>query len=338
MPAPAQIITHPSFIEPGHIMPYAQASGAFDAVAGGLPQVKLGEGDLLVYARRLDIRTRIAGGQMAYNQLPSIAITPSYISTPTALMRVRAEWDHHDENSYARQGINLPDAMRYGTLQAHAQFVRNALLYGINAANGEGLLNAAGATAVNVPADTNGHSTVTTIDSGQFIQFLLQFVQALKTRTNQLGMPRKIVIVAPQRVLGQFEFGVVQLTEYQRPGAGSATGRSELEQILKDNKDSLLWAYDDTLIGKGSGGTDAILIVMPEVERPVGPTGWNTNEFAALMPSLDACTIMYTDMAAPREIYAPLTAGGTDMVSERRITAGWGIRPESITVASIAYP
>jgi hypothetical protein len=40
--------------------------------------------------------------------------------------------------------------------------------------------------------------------------------------------------------------------------------------------------YDDTLIGAGAGGTDAVVITIPEVEVPMVNSTVNTNEFAKL--------------------------------------------------------
>ena len=72
--APSFEIVSPSFIEPGIIMPYFQASGAFGLLGGGAPLNKLSEGDLYVYMKAINIRTRIAAGQSSYNQLPSISV------------------------------------------------------------------------------------------------------------------------------------------------------------------------------------------------------------------------------------------------------------------------
>ena len=102
------------------------------------------------------------------------------------------------------------------------------------------------------------------------------------------------------------------------------------------NDDTVIWVYDDTLIGKGAGGHDAVLIVMPEVKKPQG-SKINTNEFAKLAPGMEACTLMYCDMAAPREIPTPLPGGAIDVLSEWRITSGWGVRPETITIISMQF-
>jgi len=336
--APAFVTVNPSFIEPGLLLPYSQESGAFETLAGGQPLTRLGEGDLFVYMRRIELRTKVAGGQSAYNQLPSISAALSMISTPSYLLRVRAEYDHHDTAAAGRWGTDIVDVHRLGMRQGHFQMARSALLYGFNPANGEGLMNTQGATAVNLPPDSGGNTTVVTYDNGAMGVFLLTQINALKTRTNQLGIGHKFTILGPQRVMGAMEYqNIVQLTQFQRAGAGSTTTVGMLRDVLAMNDDELTWAYDDTLIGKGAGGADAIVITMPEVEKPKRQNRIATNEFAKLAPGIDACTLQYCDMAAPREIPTPLPGGAIDILSEWRITSGWGVRPEAITVLSVPY-
>lgn len=335
--APAFVTVNPSLIEPELILPYAQASGAFDLIEGGEPRVKLSEGDLYVYMKRVDLRTQMAAGPASYNSLPGVTITLSQISTPTYLLQVRSIYNHHDTAAAQQWGVGLPEAYRLGMRQGHFQLARSALLYGFNPQNGEGLLNASGATAVNLPPDSQGNDTVITYDNGEMAFFLLSLIGALKTRTNQMGIGRKFCICGPQRTLEQFEYpGIVQLTQYQRAGAGSATVAGLVQDIVMKNGDTLLWTYDDTLIGKGAGGTDAVILTMPEVEKPT-EDGINTNEFAKLSPGNNACITMYADQAAPKEITSPMAGGATDVLSEWRITSGWAIRSEAITIISMQY-
>lgn len=335
--ASSWVQVNPSFVMPEILLQYQQASGAFDLLAGGDPQVRLGEGDLYVYIKKFDLRTKVAAGQSAYNSLPSASITTSMISTPTYLIRTRAEYDHHDTAAMGRWGASIVEAQRLAMRQGIFQQMRSGLLYGFNASNGEGLLNTNGATDVTLPADTNGNDTVVTYDNGQMATFLLTQVSAAKTRMMQLGMPTRVAIVGPQRVLGAFEYqNIVQLTSYQRTGGGTNTTKGTIQDILSENGDELIWNYDDTLIGKGDGGTDAVLIVIPEVKKPDGGQ-INTNEFAKLSPGLTACALMVCDMAAPREIPTPLAGGAIDVLSELRTTPGYGVRPEAITVVSMQY-
>jgi hypothetical protein len=335
--SPAFVQVHPSYMMPDTLMPYSQASGAFDLLASGAPLIRLADGDLYAYIKRVDLRTRMAAGQSAYNQLPGVSFAMSQISAPTYLLRVRAEYDHHDTAAMARWGLSIVDAHRLGMRQATFQLMRNALLYGFNPANGEGLINASGATAITLPADSAGNTTVVTYDNGQMAFFLISQISAIKTRTNQLGIGRKFVVVGPQRTLGAMEYqNIVQLTSYQRPGAGSQSTAGVVKDVLEMNDDEIVWAYDDTLIGKGAGGNDAIIIVMPEVEQPKGAR-INTNEFAKLTPSLEACTLMLADMAAPREIPVPLAGGAIDVLAEQRCTSGWAVRPEALTIVTMQY-
>lgn len=336
--APAYTTVNPSMMLPEIILPYSQASGAFDLLPNEEPRVILGEGDMAIYIRRLDLRTRMSTGQSAANQLPSVDIVVSQISTPTYLQRVRSEYDHHDTAAAGRNGFSLVEAMRLGTQQAHANNARTALLYGYNPVNGEGILNANGATTLNLPSDSYGNDTVTTYDNGQMAFFLMGQVEAIKVRTNNLGIGNEFVIVGPQRVLGTFEYNVVQVVQYQRPGAGTTSTAGVVKEVLLTNGDKLIWAYDDTLIGKGAGGLDAVIICMPKVKKPAGNRMFNTNRFAELAPGLEATVDQFCDMAAPREITVPLPGGAVDTVSELRITSGYPMRPEAVTVISMQYP
>lgn len=335
--APAFVTVNPSYIEPGLLLPYAQASGAFDLIAEGQPLARLGEGDLFVYMKQMQLRTQMAAGQSAYNSLPSIATTMSMISTPTYLLRVRGEYDHHDTAAMNRWGVSIESAQRLGMRQGHFQLMRSALLDGFNPASGEGLLNTAGATATTLPPDSNGNTTVLTYDNGQLGIWLLAQLSALKTRTMQLGLGQEITICGPQRILGAMEYqNIVQLTQFQRPGAGTQTTAGMFKDVAGENGDEIIWTYDDTLIGKGAGGTDAVIMSMPKVKKP-SIRGVNTNEFAKLAPGIEACALMYCDMAAPREIPTPLPGGAIDVLSEIRVTSGWAVRPEAITIMSMPY-
>lgn len=335
--AASYVTVNPSYMAPDIILPYSQASGAFEAIADRQPLARLSEGDLYVYLKRMDIRTKVAAGQSAYNSLPSISTVMSMISTPSYLLRVRGEYDHHDTAAMGRWGVSIVEAQRLGMRQGHFQLARQALLYGFQPQNGEGLLNTQGATHVALPPDSDMHDTVVTYDPGQMGVFLLTQFSALKTRTNQLGIGHSFTILGPQRVLSAFEYqNIVQVTSFQRQGAGSTSTAGMVKDVLEMNNDEITWAYDDTLIGKGAGGTDAIIITMPEVKKPNGGK-INTNEFARLAPGMEACALMYCDMAAPREIPTPLPGGAIDVLSEWRITSGWGVRPEAITIISMQY-
>ena len=103
-----------------------------------------------------------------------------------------------------------------------------------------------------------------------------------------------------------------------------------------ENGDQLTWAYDDTLIGKGYNGADLVILTMPEVDVPKGGV-INTNVFASLKPANAVCTTQYCDMAAPREIVSPMPAGATHVMTEWRLSAGWGVRGEATTLISMIY-
>jgi len=329
---------HPSLVEPGVLNRINQVSQFIRLVAGGAPRIMLTAEDLFVYVHTLDMRGQAATNQNAANLLPGATLRLGYISTPTYRVRAHAEWDHHDAANMARNNVNIVEGYRRANRQTIYQTLRNLALYGFNSNLSEGFLNTPGATATNLPPDTFGNDSVRTYDNGQMAIFLMNVILQLKIRTFQYGRPRRFVFLGPQRVIAQFQsLNIVQLTSYQRIGSGSATTAEMVAEIAKRTEgDVIEWCYDDTLIGQGAGGTDAVICMMPEVEQPSGPE-WDTNEFARIEPNLAGCAFQYADMAAPLEITVPLALGAVDTMYEIRSTPGWCVRSEAETIISFPY-
>ena len=63
---PSYVTVNPHYMEPGIILPYSQASGAFATIAQGQPLPRLSDGDLQVYMKKIDIRTQVAAGNAAF--------------------------------------------------------------------------------------------------------------------------------------------------------------------------------------------------------------------------------------------------------------------------------
>jgi len=335
---PAVKIVEPSFKEPELFIQFQQASGYVALLEGEKIRVRLAEDDLVVYAKQLNIRTKIMGSQATANELPGVDISANLFNTNTYQFRSRAQYDHHDVAAGARWAVAVPEAYRLGLRQAHFQQARDIALFGMQPQYGEGFLNAPGSFAVNLPPDQYGNTTIQTYDNGQMAFFLANQVGLIKQRTLQLGIGRRFVFLGPQRSMLQFEYNIVSLTQYQRTGAGTASTVEVLKAILLANDDELVWAYDDTLQGAGgSANADVIIIAMPEVEVPAGPDALNTNVFATLQPNNPTCLTQYSDMAAPREIISPLPAGATDVVTELRLTPGWAPRSAALTILTANY-
>lgn len=323
----------PHFQEPGLILTWNQPSGAFELLAGGNPKNTLGQNDKFVYISALDIRTDAAAAQAAFNLLPSATFNASLYSTPTYLVATRAIYDHHQTADAAEWNVSLPKAQELGGRQGIFQFVRSALLYGINASNGEGLLNSANATSVTLPPDSYGNDTTVTYDNGEMVFWLAGQAQQAAANIYQGG--KHVIFVGPQRVLMPWSMqDIVQLTSYQRTGAGSNSVAATLQDILQRAGYTVDFFFDDTLQGKGAGGTDMVILSIPEIEE-LDSFDINTNEFAELTPSMKAVNVLYSDMPAPRKISTPIADGGITERYELRITSGWNLRPEALFLLSM---
>ena len=336
---PSQVKAHPSFSEPDLILTYAQPSGAFATLADGKPRVKLEPDDLYVYVNTLDLRTDSKASQSSFNAYPSASLVANYISTQTYRIGCGAIYNRDDMQAASRYAISLPHAQDFAIKQGLFQQIRNGLLYGFTPANGEGLLNASGATAVTLPPDSYGNTNILTYDNGQFAIWLLAQVQALKTSMFQYGydIHNKIVILAPQRILGTLMTqNIVQVTSYQRPGAGTATTLEVVKDVLQELGDQLEWHFDDTLIGKGAGGSDMMILTIPEVETPRIP-GVNTGLFNEVKPSMNDVNLLYADVAVPVKIQSPMPNAAIREVQEIRVTSGWNARGAGVYLLSVPY-
>jgi hypothetical protein len=333
----ARTLVHPHHYEPGLIITQSQASGYMDVLAGEGLRVQLGPIDKVVYANRLDVRTQIAANQATHNALPGATLTADFIQTATYTVRQRNEYNEFDVAEAGEYNVALPMAYRYAQRQGAFQFIRNAGLYGVNAANSEGLINTPGATTSNLPPDSFGNTTLRTYDAGQLAIWFNGVIQAGLSRMFLMGTPVRVVILGPQRILGTMQLqDIIQLTSYQRPGAGTATTAQTITTINKEFGYTVEWAFDDTLIGQGgSATTDAVLVVFPELNVPT-MGGINTNEFAMVAPNISGNTLQYSDVIAPVEVTTPIPEG-LDVTSTMRVSAGWCIRSQAITIAQIPY-
>ena len=333
----AREILHPSHYEPGLIVTQSQASGYRTTLAGGGLRVQLGPIDKAIYANVLDVRTQVNANQATHNALPGVSLTGSIIQAGTYTIRQRNEYSGFDVAEAGEYNVALPMAYRYGQRQGAFQFIRNAGLFGVNAANSEGLLNTPGATTVNLPPDSWGNSLLPNYDAGQLAIWFNGVINAGLTRMFQFGTPLRVVILGPQRVLGTMQTqDIVQLTSFQRPGGGSATTAQEITSVMGEFGYSIEWAFDDTLQGQGgSSSIDVVLVCFPELNIPTMPE-MNTNEFAMVAPNIGGNILQYSDVTGPVEVTTPVP-GGLDVESTMRVSAGWVIRPQAITIATIPY-
>ncbi|EOC9629719.1 hypothetical protein [Enterobacter ludwigii] len=334
--APAITRVDPSMVMPEIVMQYSMASGAFDILPGGAPAVKIGSSDLSVYQKYMRMTSQAFVGQSLPGQLVSSSVTGGYDQMRTWRISTRSQYSYLDTDAASRWGYSLTEALRLANRQGHAQQLRNMLLYGIEAKNNEGVVHSPNALTVNLGNDSQGNSGYRTWDNGELAIFMLDLISTQKTKMMLLGQPLCTVVLAPQRFIQSLSWtGVVQLTSYQRPGAGSATIAEMIIGIAEGvNGDKIVFCQDDTLIGKGAGGSDLVLITNPELAVPDAQKNINTNIFATLTPNQQAVNMMFTDVAAPTEIPSPMPDGGVTTLYTERATPGWNLRPEGLTLLS----
>lgn len=337
--APAYKILNPSMMLPDIAMQYSMVTGAFELLPGNKPEVKIGSNDLLVYQKTLRMTHQNTLSQSLPNQLASSSVIAGYTQMKTYRIATRSQYGLYEDEAAGDWGYSLPEALQLAARQGMAQTLRTLLLYGMIASDGEGIINAPGATTINLGADTHGATSYTKWDSGELAQALLGYIAALKIRMLMLGQPTRIVVCGPQRFLSQLSYtGIVQLTSYQRPGAGTSTAGNVVQTIAGDAAgDDVVFTVDDTLVGRGAGGSDLIIISAPVLNVPANDASINTNVFASLTPNQRAVNQMFCDVAAPTEVSTPIPDGGLTTIYTLRATPGWNLRSEGVTLLSAIY-
>jgi len=329
----------PSFMQPQILMQYTQKTGAWDLLPERKPDVRLGTTDLVAYQRSLRVSTQTQVGQSMSARLPSTSIVPGYDQMKTYRIACRSQYAMFDEEAARNAGYSLVDANRLAAHQGIAQTMRNLLLYGFDASNNEGVMNSPNSNRHNLPADSHGATGYNAYDNGELFQFLLNEIAIIKSGMMMIGVPLRFTILAPQRFISKLSYGgIVQLTSYQRIGGGSETISAAIKEVtMRAGGDEVVFSVDDTLIGQGAGGTDAIIIAVPELRINPAQIAFDTNIFATLTPNQQAVNTMLCDMAAPMEVVSPIADGGTTTIYTIRSTPGWCLRGQGATILSASF-
>lgn len=344
--APARFTVNPSFTSPRALVSQSVRSGFMHLFPNGRPDVKLTEGAKAVYVPIYDIRTLAKGAQTGVNELPSVQINASLISTPVYEQKIRVVYSREDLNAAASWQLSLANAYSLAMRQGHFQLLRDIALFGFNPQSGEGLLNSAsGTVSESLPADSQGHTTLDAYDAGEAFQAFLRAINGRLNACNLLGVsaqynaggpPVRVVILAPQRVLGLMASRVVELTSYQRPGAGSASITQSIIDVMKGSNVEVIFAPDDSLKGRGTNNTDAVVLTIPELPDMGAQGAFDTNIFGDEYESQErGCNALFVDRDLPAEITGPIGAEGTDLVSFMSSTAGWSLRGEATAILSV---
>ena len=106
-----------------------------------------------------------------------------------------------------------------------------------------------------------------------------------------------------------------------------------MKSVMEWNGKDIEFYVDNTLEGKGDGGTDGIILAIPELVDQTD-SAFNTNVFASLQPNITANIVQMCDTPEPVFKTVPLSLDNNEIMSEQKIIPAWGLRPEAITFIS----
>lgn len=343
---------NPSFTLPGVLIRQTQKSAYRHILAGGLPEVRLGPIDYVVYLNVLDLRTENTAGQSGINDLPAVALKNRLIQAPTYQSRIRNVYDFQEPDRAAALNVPFIDAIRKGHWQAHNQFLRYAALWGHMPENGEGILT--NAAQVDLPPDSQGTKTIHGYIAGDFVNTVLVLISKIKTRTRQVQVsgaaaresaPLPVTILTSPAVKAWMDARQVNFTQYAEAGSTDNITDNLITKSAKQNV-ALTIGVDPTMAGKGPKATtpgtqnDPLHICIPNLPETGNEDGdFDTNEFGdKFINQARLCNAQYVDLAAPGERQRPDSGFDSDFSSWRRFTPGWPVRPESNIVLNVPVP
>lgn len=330
----AKIQAQPSYTMPGMVVQQSLVSGFTGLLGGGSVQARLNSSDVAVYMQSLKFKANSVISQNPANSLPSgVEFMPEMRSIPTYFIRAKAEYDSHDVAAAGNWNVSLEAAIKLALKQSHFERIRDAALYGVNASNKEGILNAPGISTATLPADSHANTGFIDYDNGELLVWILNRINDITSRTFTSGAPVRLVFLMPVRLLNKLTTGIVQLVTYQRTGSGSDSVQGTLQSVMEWNGKTLEFYVDNTLIGKGDGGNDGIILAIPELVDQAD-SAFNTNVFASLQPNVTANIVQMCDTPEPVFYTVPLSMQNNEIMSEQKIIPAWGLRPEAITFIS----
>jgi hypothetical protein len=330
----AKIQAQPSYTMPGMIVQQSLVSGFTGILGGGNVQARLNTTDVAVYMQSLKFKANSVISQNPANSLPNgVDLLPEMRSIPTYFIRAKAEYDSHDVAAAGNWNVSLDAAIKLALKQSHFERIRDAALYGVNAGNNEGILNAPNIGTAALPADSHANDGWIDYDNGELLTWLLHRINDITSRTFTSGAPVRLAMLMPVRLLNKLTTGIVQLVSYQREGAGSNSVEGSLKSVLEWNGKDIEFYVDNTLEGKGDGGTDGIILAIPELVDQ-SDSAFNTNVFASLQPNITANIVQMCDTPEPVFKTVPLSLDNNEIMSEQKIIPAWGLRPEAITFIS----
>lgn len=210
---------YPSAAIPGLLTPQVQDVDFKKYIGKETNQASLAV-NAVYMASVTNINSQAAITQQWKNEVSNQSYTMGQISAPVYMIQAFMQWDKQEAAAFdaLSSGVALPDFLENLAKQAINQRRHEGILYGFDPATdlNQGIL--ANATESNLPADSQGNSTITSYSPAELQSFLASVIRDVMNAS--YGMLRPVVIASSPRVINYLHSIVVSLTESQQKGAG----------------------------------------------------------------------------------------------------------------------
>jgi hypothetical protein len=252
----------PHTVIPGVIAPVNQNADYLKAFAG---ITKLGEiGDDYAYLTTLEkIHTPTTIGQQWRGGVDTAQFATNQLAYQYYTIQARFEYTDQQAAKLGKilPGIGIHDLFGRLSRQGIAQRDHYGALFGFDPAQTQGLVKQG--TTASFPADSDGHSTLTAYNPDELMAFMAG--QARTAMNNTYGMAKPVVFMSSVRVVNWIKSTMINLTQYQMPGAGVDSVGGAYSRVVGEwlGVGKIDFVADDLLKAAGTNSTDVMLFVAP---------------------------------------------------------------------------
>ena len=273
------------------------------------------------------------------HSLPSPTFEQSRIYAPTVSIRNNFSINKDVIRKWDNIGISYVEVAEKAAILGHKIVRETGGMVGFGQAY-QGILNAYGKVTESafLVADSLGVTDLPNQNPVQLRDRMVQLINDIAVRNFIVNKPQEVVVGLSQRTFATFSIRIIPVLN-----GGAGHGASVLQavsDILAARNITVTYAVADRYLkATGASGTkyDKMFVTLPQFDDEAGID--IDEQWTAAMPvftnNIPENNLMYMSSVIPTQYTTPIQNGGvTTSLETGAITAGFNVRPSTVTVVS----
>ena len=252
----------PHSVIPGVVAPVNQNADYVKAFAGITQYGDLGS-DYLYLTTLETIHPPTTIGQQWRGGVDSAQFANNQLAYQYYTIQARYEYTDQQAAKLGKiiPGVGIEKLLDDLCQQGVQQRRHYGALFGFDPAQTQGLVKQG--TTATFPADSDANTTVSAYNPDELLAFMAG--QARTAMNNTYGMAKPVVFMSSVRVVNFIRSTMINLTQYQMPGAGVDSVGGAYNRVVGEwlGVGKIEFIADDLLKGTGTNGADIMLFVAP---------------------------------------------------------------------------